>query len=1131
MRGRLRATGALTMVAPVKTEQPAQKTAASRPRVGAAHDPAERDADRLAEALTASQPAAPRCTACAVGPTCPSCAAGSRLLRRHGDDPAPSQAPEAAIQALATPGEPLPEHLRGKFERRLGSDLGFVRLHRGTAAEQGAMSVGASAFTLGGDIALGATAPALDSVAGERLLAHEVAHTLAGGEGLLRRQMLSALSTPSDERRVPGSVKIDFITKMPWYVIARDTASPAAIAVELYGVEAPSLIGPSWLNTLPILPNLLRPGYRAQFDELVSARFDADVTRAENLLFEARPQLHWSELLSMVRDWSQLHDVLRTAGDSWFDAFLGRLAADYTYYDYGFTTGAKTSYLDTLFACAGDQVGDLLRLVSRNSQRFGLYRPPEALLTDPKSAQEPVNPALVNRAADLVLARLSGPTSDDEGAAITSILGDLPAAGQAAVLQTIMSRHGESDWTGIFGRYGERRPVGMLYWLFEELTEDNRRTLADSLVANQVLQREAADALVAGRGFVAQYLPYTTDLAIESTQFWAKRYEQSSGVEAGFYGLMGGLSVLGTPGVVDQTALVLGTAGLGSAAGPVLAARAPALATTLTVGGTLFASFNAGLAIGHLMTGQDADGKPLDDAGRASLALMTISNLLFAAAGLLALRSPVAPTATGLTRLPPGELLPPEPPVAGTTGDATLHIRVVSFNPESGEMVVMGSDPVSGRWGLATVNVRTGAGQMIGSQGEILPIENFALGTARLSLPGAVEPPSAGTSALPTRPTVGALPSGPAPVPALPSGPLPPMALPAGVSPPLALPPGPAPRPALPAGPRPPLALPGPRYHTLPEILPDPARPFIVPELERAYQTYRSSLTPPKTPADREDWVRLTRSGPRAALVRWLGPNFPTSEGEPVYIRLASIARPASLDDVRLAELLGRLHAEPTALSARYDPVSAAGPLPGEVNLANFNILKGNVGEILAQPIRAAVTANLQQRFPGTAVYDGVRIRLPAADGTLGAPLLFTDGLAAETIGQNLVVRGRFETKAGSTGGQAATEQFFEWNEGRLEPGSQLHLPDGRHFTYDPEASIRNPDGSRPPRVIFLLSAEHHLIAPTGSETLGEGSSMGVGVTVQRHALPASADEINYLTRVTAEGLAAPASSVPPAAP
>jgi hypothetical protein len=122
------------------------------------------------------------------------------------------------------------------------------------------------------------------------------------------------------------------------------------------------------------------------------------------------------------------------------------------------------------------------------------------------------------------------------------------------------------------------------------------------------------------------------------------------------------------------------------------------------------------------------------------------------------------------------------------------------------------------------------------------------------------------------------------------------------------------------------------------------------------------------------------------------------------------------------------------------------------------------------------------------------------------------------------VVRGVVETKAGSSGGQQATEQVFDWIEGRVEDGTRLVLPDGREFTYDPEGLLRNPDGSRPPRVIFLQSAQRHLIAPAGAEALGEASSMRIARPVQRHALPATAEEINYVTRIAAERLAAPAT-------
>lgn len=52
--------------------------------VGAPHDRAEREADRLADALTATPATGPiRCAACAGGDApCPACSAGAGHLRR-----------------------------------------------------------------------------------------------------------------------------------------------------------------------------------------------------------------------------------------------------------------------------------------------------------------------------------------------------------------------------------------------------------------------------------------------------------------------------------------------------------------------------------------------------------------------------------------------------------------------------------------------------------------------------------------------------------------------------------------------------------------------------------------------------------------------------------------------------------------------------------------------------------------------------------------------------------------------------------------------------------------------------------------------------------------------------------------
>ena len=88
------------MAVPVKAEIQTE----ARPRVGAAHDPAERAADHLAAALTANEPVALSCAACAAGTTC---TASRRTLRRSADRPTPAQAPAAATRVLAPAGSEM----------------------------------------------------------------------------------------------------------------------------------------------------------------------------------------------------------------------------------------------------------------------------------------------------------------------------------------------------------------------------------------------------------------------------------------------------------------------------------------------------------------------------------------------------------------------------------------------------------------------------------------------------------------------------------------------------------------------------------------------------------------------------------------------------------------------------------------------------------------------------------------------------------------------------------------------------------------------------------------------------------------------------------------------------------------
>lgn len=98
----------------------AEKVPAGKPlKVGSAHDPAEREADRIADLLTApEEPALPVCAACAAGGApCPACGGGDGggLLRRQvvggvgdGDSGGEMLAPPSVQRVLSEPGKAFP---------------------------------------------------------------------------------------------------------------------------------------------------------------------------------------------------------------------------------------------------------------------------------------------------------------------------------------------------------------------------------------------------------------------------------------------------------------------------------------------------------------------------------------------------------------------------------------------------------------------------------------------------------------------------------------------------------------------------------------------------------------------------------------------------------------------------------------------------------------------------------------------------------------------------------------------------------------------------------------------------------------------------------------------------------------
>jgi hypothetical protein len=81
-------------------------------------------------------------------------------------------------RALAEPGAPLEPALRQDMEQRFGRDFSQVRVHSGSAAEQSARDLDASAYTVGHDMVFGPNRFAPQTGKGRRLIAHELTHVV-----------------------------------------------------------------------------------------------------------------------------------------------------------------------------------------------------------------------------------------------------------------------------------------------------------------------------------------------------------------------------------------------------------------------------------------------------------------------------------------------------------------------------------------------------------------------------------------------------------------------------------------------------------------------------------------------------------------------------------------------------------------------------------------------------------------------------------------------------------------------------------------------------------------------------------------------------------------------------------------
>lgn len=205
--GALQSTGGNASVARLLRagQRPAPPLLQAKLLVGAADDPLEREADRVADQVMRTWSTVP--TPATVRPDEAHHARLRRLVEPGQDPTSAFEADASVARRLAARrggGHILPPPLRDRMEAGFGADLTGVRIHRDAEAAELSTGLAARAFTHGRDIYFGRGAYDPTSRSGQHLLAHELSHVVqqtsgTAGNTARRRRVSEAIV----QRRVP----------------------------------------------------------------------------------------------------------------------------------------------------------------------------------------------------------------------------------------------------------------------------------------------------------------------------------------------------------------------------------------------------------------------------------------------------------------------------------------------------------------------------------------------------------------------------------------------------------------------------------------------------------------------------------------------------------------------------------------------------------------------------------------------------------------------------------------------------------------------------------------------------------------------------------------------------------------
>lgn len=154
--------------------------------IGAANDPLEHEADRVADQVMRMAGPPPRLSAAPaqLSRKCAGCEeekTGALQMKPASAARTEGAAPAIVHDVIGAPGQALDTGARSFLEPRFGRDFSGVRVHADAAAQQSCRAVGARAYTVGEHLVFGQGQYQPATPSGQRLLSHELAHVIQQG--------------------------------------------------------------------------------------------------------------------------------------------------------------------------------------------------------------------------------------------------------------------------------------------------------------------------------------------------------------------------------------------------------------------------------------------------------------------------------------------------------------------------------------------------------------------------------------------------------------------------------------------------------------------------------------------------------------------------------------------------------------------------------------------------------------------------------------------------------------------------------------------------------------------------------------------------------------------------------------